>query len=108
MPGLLGVFTDWFGQGASFPAIAVDVVFFLSGAWMMLLRWKRARTAVLLCVALLAASLVLQFLPNVPLNLLAVLLCGFSTMMLAGMAVMWCACQVIFLIRKKREEKDVK
>lgn len=102
---MFDVFTEWFGQGFSFPVIAVDVLFFLAGVWIMLLHWSSAKKVLALFGSLLIVSMILQFVPGVLLNILAALLCGFSSMVLAGGVVAWCICWLILRIRKKKAEK---
>lgn len=99
---MFDVFIEWFGQGTSFPVIAVDVLFFLAGVWIMLLHWSSAKKVLALFASLLIVSMILQFVPSILLDLLAVLLCGFSSMVLAGAVAGGCVCWLIFRIQKRK------
>ncbi len=103
---MFDIFTEWFGQGMSVPVIAVDVLFFVLGLWIMLRSGKRSRWFPICLVVLIGLSMAAQFLPGYFVQILAMLVCGLCTMMLVGAV---CAVALVFIVqqvRKSREEHD--
>ncbi|MCD8366601.1 MAG: hypothetical protein LUC48_01035 [Clostridiales bacterium] len=100
---MFDIFTEWFGQGMSVPVIAVDVLFFALGLWIMLRSGKRSKWIPICLVALIVLSMAAQFLPGYFVQILAVLICGLSTMMLVGTA---CAAALVFLIQRMRKNGE--
>ncbi|MCC8100608.1 MAG: hypothetical protein LIO78_11220 [Clostridiales bacterium] len=100
---MFDIFTEWFGQGMSVPVIAVDVLFFALGLWIMLRSGKRSKWLLICLVALIVLSMGAQFLPGYFVQILAVLVCGLCTMMLIGAI---CAAALVFLVQRVRNSKE--
>ncbi|MCD8127768.1 MAG: hypothetical protein LUD82_10130 [Clostridiales bacterium] len=102
---MFDIFTEWFGQGTSVPVIAIDVLFFALGLWLMLQSKQRSKWIPICLVALIVLSMAAQFLPGYFAQILAVLVCGLCTMMLAGVV---CAGLLLLLqrVRKSREQRE--
>ncbi|MCD8342691.1 MAG: hypothetical protein LUC87_11205 [Clostridiales bacterium] len=100
---MFDIFTEWFGQGMSVPVIAVDVLFFALGLWIMLRSGKRSKWIPICLVALIVLSMAAQFLPGYFVQILAMLICGLSTMMLVGTV---CAAALTFLIQRMRKNGE--
>ncbi|MCD8159729.1 MAG: hypothetical protein LUE61_00775 [Clostridiales bacterium] len=99
---MFDIFVAWFGQGMSFPVIAVDVLFFALGLWIMLRSGRRGKWLPICLVVLIGLSMAAQFLPGYFVQILAVLVCGLCTMMLVGTA---CAALLLFVLRQVRKNR---
>lgn len=82
--------------------IAVDVLFFALGLWIMLRSGRRGKWLPICLVVLIGLSMAAQFLPGYFVQILAVLVCGLCTMMLVGTA---CAALLLFVLRQVRKNR---
>ncbi len=100
---MFDIFTEWFGQGMSVPVIAVDVLFFALGLWLMLQSKKRSKWIPICLVVLFGPRMAAQFLPGYFVQILAARVCGLCTMMLLGTI---CAAALVFLVQRVRNGKE--
>lgn len=94
MADFLDIFYEWFGQGFSFPVIAVDIAFFLLGL-LITLKNPRGSRIILGTAAVLLLSLFGGQAHSYMIAIVSVILCGISSMFLAGAVIGWLATKLI-------------